>query len=82
MSRRFWCGTITLAAATAGCASQSNNSRPCLCRGGSPNLVAELSLRDDLFGAERFSDRVYLAYQRLTASWSNEYLLDCYLDRD
>ena len=82
MRRPFSFGMIILTAGIAGCASQSNDSRPCLCRGGTPNLVAELSLRDDPYGAQRLGDRVYLAYERLMASWSNDYLLDCYLDRD
>ena len=82
MKRTIRYSVIILVAAAAGCASQSNDSRPCLCRGGTPNVFADLSLRDDPFGADRLAQRVSTAYQQMVSSWTNDYLLDCYLDRD
>ena len=82
---RLWAtSTVALfALAAGGCAGGSGAARDCLCHGRTPpNLVAELSISDDPFGAEALGDRVSLAYEKLTGHWSDYTIWDCYVDRE
>ena len=66
-----------------GCAGGPGAARDCLCHGRTPpNLVAELSIQDDPFGAEALGQRVYLAYQNIAGHWSDYTIWDCYVDRE